>query len=199
VKARGRGSPLDPFIPIYDARERFQLVVRAPAPLVYRTAADFDFESIRLVRAIISLRGRLLGSRAAARRVSRGVLTDAPALGWGVLREEVGRVFVAGAHCQPWLPDVVFAPLTAATFAPFASPDRVKIAWTLEVDPVDGTRCILATETRAVATDGEARERFRRYWRWARFGIYTIRWLLLPAIRREAQAGYRRRSSPTGS
>lgn len=108
-------------------------------------------------------------------------------------------MFVAGAHCQPWLPDVIFVPLTAATFAPFASPDRVKIAWTLEVEPVDGARCVLATETRAVATDGEARERFRRYWRWARLGIHTIRWLMLPAIRREAQARHRRQSSASRS
>ncbi|HET9325310.1 MAG TPA: hypothetical protein VFQ05_00900 [Candidatus Eisenbacteria bacterium] len=29
--------------------------------------------------------------------------------------------------------------------------------------------------------------RFRSYWRWARFGIVTIRILLLPAIRRETE------------
>jgi hypothetical protein len=185
-------------MPTWDARERFQLVVRAPAPLVYRTAAEFDFQSVRLVRVIFGLRDRLLGSRAAARRPSRGLVADAPALGWGILRDQVGRVFVAGAHCQPWLPDVVFIPLTAATFAAFASPGRVKIAWTLEVEPVDDARCVLATETRAVATDHAARERFRRYWRWARFGIHAIRWLMLPAIRREAQARYRR-ESPAGS
>jgi hypothetical protein len=38
-----------------------------------------------------------------------------------------------------------------------------------------------------VATDAEARRRFRRYWRWARFGIVAIRLLILPAIRREAE------------
>jgi hypothetical protein len=188
---------LDSFIPTYDARERLQLEVRAPAPLVYRTAAEFDLQSLALVRAIFWLRGRVLGSQAAAaRRASRGSLAGAPALGWGVLREEVGHVFVAGAHCQPWLPDVAFTPLTAATFAAFSAPGQVKIAWTLEVEPLDSTHCVLATETRAVATDDAARQRFRRYWRWARYGIHVIRWLMLPAIRREAQARYQ---SPSGT
>jgi hypothetical protein len=38
-----------------------------------------------------------------------------------------------------------------------------------------------------VATDAGARLKFRRYWRWARFGIVAIRLLLLPAIRRAAE------------
>jgi hypothetical protein len=43
-------------------------------------------------------------------------------------------------------------------------------------------------ETRVVATDDEARRRFLRYWRWARFGIVTIRYLMMPAVRRRAEA-----------
>jgi hypothetical protein len=46
----------------------------------------------------------------------------------------------------------------------------------------------LAQETRAAATDETARTSFLRYWRWARFGIVSIRRLLLPAIRRAAEA-----------
>jgi hypothetical protein len=38
-----------------------------------------------------------------------------------------------------------------------------------------------------VATDEPARTAFRRYWRWARFGIIAIRLLLLPAVRRAAE------------
>ena len=57
------------------------------------------------------------------------------------------------------------------------------------------TSSTLATETRAVATDAEARARFRRYWRWARFGIVAIRWFMLPAIRREAERAWRIQST----
>ena len=34
----------------------------------------------------------------------------------------------------------------------------------------------------------DALARFHRYWRWARFGIVAIRYLLLPAVRRTAEA-----------
>ena len=186
------GSPLDPFIPIYDARERFQIQVQAPAPLVFDTSASFDIQSIPLVRAIFWLRGRFMRATAPASWQSGGFLRDAPGIGWGILREEPGRLFIAGAHCQPWLPDVVFVPLSPDDFLHCAVPGRVKIAWSLEVEPLEEARSRLITETRAAATDAEARRRFLRYWRWARFGIHPIRWLLLPAIRREAERRYRR-------
>ena len=190
-------GPLDVFIPAYDARERFQLTVHAPASLVYRTAVQFDLESVSLVRAIFRLRARFLDSTPnSATPDKRGFLVSAKSLGWGVLREEPGRLFVAGAHCQPWLADVVFTPLAPHTFRPFASPGEVKIAWTLEVESLDQVHSILATETRAIATDSSARTRFKRYWRWARFGIYPIRWFLLPAIRKQAQACYDSRGAP---
>ena len=185
-------SPLDPFAPIYDARERFQVQVQAPARLVFDTGASFDFQSIRLVRTIFWLRGRFLRSTAPPSWRSEGFLRDAPRIGWGTLREEPGRLFVAGAHCQPWLPDVVFVPLSADDFLAYAAPGRVKIAWSLEVESLGEARSRLITETRTVAPDAETRRRFLHYWRWARLGIHPIRWLLLTAIRREAERRYRR-------
>lgn len=190
-------SPLDRFVPAFDARERFQVTVNAPAALVYETATAFDMQSVGLVRAIFRMREVLLGARVEAPRVSRGWLEEAAALGWGTLVEEPGRLFVAGAHCQPWLPDVRFVPLAADSFLDYAEPGCVKIAWTLEAISQSPDSSVLATETRVVATDAAARERFRRYWRWARFGIFSIRWLLLPAIAREA-ARRHRRSAPHG-
>ena len=112
-------------------------------------------------------------------------------MGWGVLARERGRLFVAGARCQPWLADVKFTPIPAADFAAFQEPNQVKIAWALEVESLGSASTQLATETRAVATDAGARRRFRRYWRWARFGIIAIRWLMLPAIRGQAERAWR--------
>ncbi len=189
-------SPLDPFAPVFDARERFHVSVEAPAALVYATATGFDMQSVGLVRAIFRMREVLLGAHPDAPRVSRGWLEEAAALGWGTLVEEPGRLFVAGAHCQPWLPDVRFVPLAADSFVGYVEPGCVKIAWTLEVVALSPERTTLSTETRVVATDAAARERFGRYWRWARFGIFSIRWLLLPAIAREAKRRYRRSVTP---
>lgn len=184
-------SSLDPFIPTYDVRERFQVRVRAPAQLVYETAAQLDIQSLFLVQAIFWLRGKILSSNPAPTSpFASGFLVGARQLGWGVLREEPGHLFVAGAYCQPWQANVTFTPLGPTTFVPFAGPGQVKIAWTLEAEALDGGNSILASETRAVGTDPDAQGHFRSYWRWARLGIHAIRWLLLPAIRRRAEAHY---------
>ena len=53
-----------------------------------------------------------------------------------------------------------------------------------------------AQETRAVATDEQARRMFRRYWRWARFGIVAIRRLILPAVRRAAERRWALEAAP---
>jgi hypothetical protein len=112
-------------------------------------------------------------------------------MGWGVLAQEVDRWFVAGTVCQPWLADVVMRPIPAEKFADYCEPSHVKIIWTLEAEPLGEARCRFATETRAVATDSEAQAKFRTYLRRFGIGMAMIRWLLLPAIRREAERRWR--------
>jgi hypothetical protein len=180
--------PLDRFLPTPDVRERFDTRVAAPPGVVMAAASGFDMQSIGLVRAVFRLREALMGgSPRAGPRLTRGFVEEAKALGWGVLAEEPERLIVCGAVCQPWLANVRFTAIPAERFATYAEPNQVKIAWTLEAtpEPSGGTR--FSHETRAQATDIEARRRFLRYWRWARVGIVGIRLLLLPAIRREAE------------
>ena len=179
-------SPLDPFIPVPDVRERFSVPVDAPAATTMAVARAFDMQSVWLVKAIFSARERLTGSTRQPRR-PQGFVEELVGLGWGLLRDEPDRLLVGGAICQPWLADVRFRAVPKAAFLEHTEPDHVKIAWTLEVEPEGPTRCRLTSETRAVGTDVAARSRFLRYWRWARFGIVAIRWLLLPAIAREAR------------
>lgn len=187
---------LDPFLPNPDIRERHEITVRAPAALVLATARHLDMQSLPLVRLIFWLRSRFLGARAVA-RTPKGLVEETRELGWGVLAEVADRAFVAGAVCQPWRADVVFTPLSPEGFAAFAEPGYVKIAWTLEAEPLGPERTRFATETRAAATDVAARRRFLRYWRFARFGIVAIRLLLLPALRRQAER--ERRNASRGS
>jgi len=183
--------PLAAFVPRPDVRERFEVIVQAPPEVMFAVCSAFDIQTLFVVRAIFWLRARLLRSTESPSWDSQGFLTDAQAMGWGVLAEDPPYLFVGGASCQPWLPDVIFAPLTATSFGPFDEPNRVKIAWTLEIEPLGDARCRLGTETRAVATDAEGRRRFLRYWRWARLGIVSIRLLLLPAMRRRAEQQFR--------
>jgi len=183
--APSRGSPLDPFLPHADVRERHEILVHAPADLVLATARQLDPESIPAVRAIFSLRAWILGSRRP--RLAAGLVEKTLRLGWGILQEEEGRFFCAGAVCRPWLADVDFRPLPPADFAAYAEPGRVKIAWTLEAVPEKAGWTRFATETRATATDEASRVKFRRYWGFAGPGIMLIRKLLLPVVRREAE------------
>ena len=180
-------SPLDAFMPAFDVRERHAVVVRAPAAVVFDIASALNWQSLPLVHALFWARAKLMGATPVARK-DRGFIGEIRSLGWGSLVERPGEMLVFGASCRPWLADVVFSPIPAGRFSAFAEPGQVKIAWTIECHALGPGRTELVSETRAVATDDDSRRRFLAYWRWARFGIITIRWLLLPAIRRQAEA-----------
>jgi len=178
---------LDRFIPTPDIRERFETTIRAPGAVVMQVAANFDMQSVPAVRAIFWLREALLGGKGHSPRTPQGILEETKNLGWGVLDEQPGRSVICGARCQPWLAEVKFSALGSQEFAAYSAPDQVKIAWTLEAEEIARDVTRFAQETRAVATDADAREKFLRYWRWARFGIIAIRLLMLPAVRRTAE------------
>jgi hypothetical protein len=150
-------------------------------------ALSFDLQSPPLVKFVFRLRELLMGASATAKREPQGLLAEMRSLGWGVLAEERGRLLVCGATCRPWLADVTFTAIAPERFTDFAEAERVKIAWTLEAEPLAPELTRFAQETRVVATDDAARAKFSRYWRWARFGIIGIRLLLLPAVRRAAE------------
>jgi hypothetical protein len=188
-----QANELDRFIPQPDVRERHEGLVQAPAALVLDVAMHFDLLSLPLVRAIFWLRGKLMGATPKA-RAPQGLVAETMALGWGVLSHRQGRELVMGAVARPWEADVTFTAVPAERFAEFGEADLVKIAWTLEAEPVGHALTRFASETRVVATDAAARAKFRRYWRRAGVGIVLIRWLLLPAIRREAERRFRTRA-----
>ncbi len=117
----------------------------------------------------------------------RGLVAVTKELGWGVLAEVPGHEIVMGAVTQPWNANVVFRGLPPDEFAAFNEPGYVKIVWTLRADAVSDTTSIARTETRAIATDAEARRKFR--WYWARFspGIVLIREISLRLVKKEAE------------
>ena len=188
-------TALDEFIPNPKFRDRHEIMIHAPSDLVMQTARTFDIQSVRTIHLIFWLREKLLGARATPDRQHVGLISEMLGLGWGRLREEPDRLFVAGAACQPWMADVVFSAIPPERFASHSKPDCVKIAWTLESEPLGPALTRFATETRVAPTDAEAHEKFSRYWRVFRIGIVTIRRLLLPAIRREAEKQWRLEST----
>jgi len=180
-------SLFDRFLPGPDVRERHATLVRAPADLVLDVARNLDMQALPAIRAIFWLRTKLMGAKNTPPARGVGLVAFTRSLGWGVLLDQPGRAYVSGAACQPWKADVVFSPIPPEEFATYAEPDRVKIAWSLETEPLEPELTRLSTETRAAATDEQARVKFLRYWRVARIGIVAIRLLLLPAARRAAE------------
>lgn len=181
-------SPLERFLPKPDVQERFETTIQAPAPLVMRAAYDFDLQSLPPVRAIIRLRTLVMGgSPDPMPRRPVGLVAETNALGWGTLAEVPGSLLIRGAVCQPWFGDVRFTAVPATQFAAYAEPDQVKIVWSLEAVETEPNITRFSHEVRAQATDPQGLKKFMRYWRWARFGIVAIRYLLLPAIRRVAE------------
>jgi hypothetical protein len=177
---------LDRFMATYDVVERHQIRVAAPADITMAAAREQDLLRVPLIRAIFRARELAMGATPGGPQ-PRGLLAATQALGWGVLAEVPGREIVVGAITRPWEADVTFQALPPEEFAAFAPPGFVKIVWTLRADPIDGQTSIFRTETRAVATGAEARDRFRAYWAFASPGIALIRRLSLPPLKREAE------------
>lgn len=180
--------PLDRFLPDAEIRERFESIVDAPPAVVMAVARAMTLEGLPAVRSIFRLRAILMGAEVRGPMPARGLVADCLEMGWGLLEEQADRLVIVGSRCQPWVGDVRFVAISPEQFAAYDEPNQVKIAWTLETEPLEGGKTRFSHETRVQATDAEARTKFLRYWRWARFGIVGIRYLLLPAVRREAEA-----------
>jgi hypothetical protein len=179
---------LDRFLPRYDVVERHAIPVAAPAPVVLDTAREQQLFSIPLVRWVFRGRELMMRSTPAARPLPPGLLDQMRLLGWVVLAEEPDRELVVGAVTKPWEANVVFRGIPADAFASFNEPGYVKIVWTLRADPTGVDSAVFRTETRALATDDEARRRFRVYWSLASPGIWLIRRLSLRPLQRAAEA-----------
>jgi len=185
---------LDRFMPTYEIVERHHIGVAAPGAVTLDVAREVELQASPVVRAVIRAREILLGATPDTRRHSGGLLAETQSLGWGVLAEVPERQIVVGAVTKPWEANVTFRALPPDQFAAFNEPGYVKIAWTIRADAISETESVFRTETRAIATDPDARTRFRRYWSFLSPGIIVIRWALLDPVRSEAE----RRAQETG-
>jgi hypothetical protein len=179
---------LDRLMPDYDIVERHRVRIDAPPSVTLAAAEHVDLRDSLLIRAIVKLRALAMGATRTEPDRPHGLIAETTSMGWRVLAEVPGQEIVLGAAVQPWQADVTFRPLAPETFAGFDEPGYVKIAWTLRVDPASPGGTMFRTETRALATDGDARNRFRRYWRRVVPGVVAIRWILLRRLKKAAEA-----------
>ena len=180
-------SNLETFIGDADVRKSHEIMIDAPASIVFDVAEHFDLQSIPTVRFLFRLRAFLLHIRSKPRPSCQPVVSETTSLGWIRLACHPGRELIMGAVAQPWVGNVDFKEMTPEEFAVFAVPGFVKIVWTLEAEPLDHSTTRFRTQTRVTATDGSARRRFRLYWIFAGNLVSLIRILGIRAIRREAE------------
>ena len=182
-----RDRLLDQFMPVYDVVERHRVRVNAPAAITLAAACNMDLQESAVVRVIIRARELVLGATPVDRLRPRGLMAEMQSLGWGVLADVPEREIVVGAVTKPWEANVTFRSMPPDQFAAFSESDYVKIVWTLRVDSVSATESILRTETRARATDPQARTKFRWYWALFSPGIRLIRWASFGPVKRDAE------------
>ena len=84
------GRLIDWFMPVADVTKRHEILVHAPAEVVLDVAKTFDMQSVPLIRAIIWLRGKILGATPMPERRPQGLVAESVGLGWGVLAERPG-------------------------------------------------------------------------------------------------------------
>lgn len=178
---------LDRFMPAYEVVERHHIRVAASAQTTFGAACETNLLASPISRAIFRAREVILGSTPDETERPGGVLALTKSIGWGVLAEVPGREVVMGAITRPWEANVTFRALPPDGFAAFNEPGYVKIVWTLRADPVNGAESVFRTETRVIATDGPARQKFRRYWSLVSPGIIIIRAVMLQPVKREAE------------
>jgi hypothetical protein len=178
---------LDMFMANYEVADRHKITVAAPAEIALAAASEIQLEDSPLIRAIFRGRELVLASEPDRKVRPKALLEHMKSLGWGVLAELPGREIVMGAVTKPWEPNPIFRALAPDEFSGFHEPGYVKIIWTLRANPDGNGESIFQTETRAVATDDEARRRFRRYWAFLSPGIIAIRRVMLPAVKAEAE------------
>jgi hypothetical protein len=184
-------ATIDRFIPAPDVRLAHETLVHAPAALVFDVAEHFEMDSLPVVRTMFWLRAKLLRGRYEREPMQKGLVEAMLGLGWAMLAYTPGRELVMGSVTQPWLGEVNFRAVAAGSFAALSEPRLVKIAWTLEAEPLGPELTRFRTETRVLATDEDARTRFRTYWRKFGIGIVLIRWLIVPALRKKAEWRYK--------
>jgi hypothetical protein len=182
-----RDSLLDTFMSHYDVVDRMHVDVSAPAAITLAAAEQQDLMDAPGVSAIFRARQVVMGVGFATRELPKALIEQVKALGWVELARIPEREVVFGAVTQPWKGNVTFQSVAPERFAAFAEPGYVKIAWTLRADPLGSNASRFRSETRAIATDEESRQRFRRYWSLVAPGVWLIRRLSRAPMRRRAE------------
>jgi hypothetical protein len=178
-------SRIDEFLPSHDFSAGYEIRIKAPTSVVYQCLLRSDFNDVRIVRLLMTIRS---GKRLPRTRVLTDLRQRLQFTGFVMLAEAPAEEIVIGVAGRFWHPDGGRCmELTADDFATFSSPGYAKAAWNfrLRADSPDGT--ILSTETR-IKCVGTALWKFRLYWSVVGYFSGLLRKAILKWVKTEAES-----------
>jgi len=161
---------IDDVIPAPGLCEVDTIELALPLDEAWEVVRHADLADSALIRGLFAL--RTLPSRIGRRahdpftvRIDDLVSTAAHP-GFGVLVDDRPREVVVGAIGKVWQADIEFVHVAdAATYRAFAEPGFARVAWALRLTRLGPDTTQLDFELRVDATDAEAWQRFRHYFR----------------------------------
>ena len=187
---------IDEYLPRYDVVERHSITVRATPARTFAAITTTDFAGGLVVRLLFFLR-RLPQALLRGRDGLRALMAPSGAPltigtiernGFRRLAQRVPAELVIGVEGQFWsLSGGRCTPSAEAFRSVGPQPGMARAIWNFRVQPLDGERCRLTTETRVLCADAVARRPFLLYWALIRPGSGLIRHAMLRAIKRSAE------------
>lgn len=183
-------SELDRVLPTPRLLEIDEVELALPPDRAWELVRHLDLGRSPITRALFSLRTfpeRLLGKQREPLTLRIDDITrktDRP--GFRMLIEAPPREFVVGAIGRVWEAEIPFVHVSSARdFQAFAEPGFAKVAWAIRVMPLGERDSRVTVEVRVDATDEDAWQNFRRYFRLIGPPSRFIRRSLLAALARE--------------
>ena len=169
---------INEFMPSYDVRELHWRVMRGRPADIYSTIRNADLGSSWLIRWLFKVRGL------PASALSIDGLFD---VGFIRLADQPEREFVVGIIGRFWKGSGDLKKANPQEYRAFEQPGYNKAVWHFSVEPVDGQRCRVATETRVISYGRPAKLFFRIYWQLIAPFSGLIRREMLRMIEREME------------
>lgn len=185
-------SLIDDFLPVYEIATHHHIDIAAPIEEVYALVRHLDFGGSRLARGIVWIRNvpaRLRGEEALGLTID-----DLLDLGFILLADEPPRELVLGFVGEFWTASGNLIELEPAEFLGFARPGCAKAAMNFAVSGLEDGRTRLTTESRAQCSDEASRRKLERYIFFTNHLRGLLRWSILRACKRGAEATARRRT-----
>ena len=153
---------IDEFLPDHEFSAKYEILVNAPASVVYAALLRSDFSEPWLVRLLMTVRS---GKRLPRNRTPRDIRQRLEGTGFVILAEVPNEELVIGVAGRFWRPDGGRCmDLIAGDFAGFSRPGYAKAAWNFKLKAESPEATVLSTETRIKCFGVAALWRFRLYW-----------------------------------